>query len=335
MCIRDRYSIADATVSSLTEINTRLQELAEQSANGVYSPTQRKAIDAEAQALSKEYFRISRAAQFNGQRLFDGSMSSGLTLQLGYGVSGSIQSSVGGKLGDGSLSVTAVMTQTAENSGSVVSALRDLNGDGILDLVTGGTGGANGYVSVRLGQGDGNFGGASSYATGTSSVAALSLEDLNGDGFLDLLVAGNNGSSNGQVTVRLGNGNGTFGSTITTYAAETGGTLTMALGDLNTDGTPDLVTAGLNGRYTVRLGVGNGTFGSATSTTFFSGSSADLMIALADTNGDGALDLIGLGSAVYVALGRGNGTFAPASSVLATSYWTNFALTAGDVNGDG
>jgi flagellin len=91
------YAIADSAVSSLTDINTRLQELASQAANGVYSTTQRQAMDAEAQALSQEYFRISRAAQFNGQRLFDGSMSNGLTLQLGYGTSGTISGSVGGK----------------------------------------------------------------------------------------------------------------------------------------------------------------------------------------------------------------------------------------------
>ena len=56
---------ADGAIQSLSDITIRLKELAEQSANGIYGVTQRKALDQEAQALSKEYSRIVQSTKFN------------------------------------------------------------------------------------------------------------------------------------------------------------------------------------------------------------------------------------------------------------------------------
>ncbi|NDC37646.1 MAG: hypothetical protein EBZ48_06290, partial [Proteobacteria bacterium] len=327
------FNIADAAVNALVDINTRLQELAEQSANGVYSPRQRQSIDNEAQALAKEYFRISRSAQFNGTRLFDGSMSDGLRLQLGYGLSGSIHSRMGGNLGTGALSVS--LTFAAESGTSQANALGDVNGDGILDMVSAGRDGSGvGYATVRLGQGDGTFGGATSYATESFESLAISLSDLNGDGALDLVTAGNGGGS-GRVTVRLGTGIGTFGAA-TSYLAESTSTASMVLGDLNGDGVLDLVTAGTgggSGRVTVRLGVGNGTFGAATS--YQSESTGSATVTLGDINRDGILDVVsGGGSQISVRLGNGNGTFGSRTqSTLQTSRIYSVAL--GDIDNDG
>ena len=75
--------------------------LAEQSANGTYSDTQRKAIDKEAQALSKEYTRIVHSTKFNGVHLLDGSLGNRVRLQGGFGADGSILSGLGGAIGDG------------------------------------------------------------------------------------------------------------------------------------------------------------------------------------------------------------------------------------------
>lgn len=66
-------SIADGATTELANIVIRIKELASQAANGVYSHTQRSALDAEAQALAEEYARIARSTEFNGMRLFDGS----------------------------------------------------------------------------------------------------------------------------------------------------------------------------------------------------------------------------------------------------------------------
>ena len=324
-------NIADSALENLGNIVSRIRELAEQSANGSYSNTQRKALDAEAQALSTEYLRIAKSTSFNGQKLFDGSYSA-LTLQVGYGSEGSLQSTLGGAIGTGSFTNTG--TYSSGPQYAIVSG--DLNGDGIADLVTGGAYGGAGKISVRLGTGNGNFGAATSYSSEATSTFSLALGDINGDGFLDLVSAGDN-SGVGGATVRLGTGTGSFGSA-TAYATESQYSIEVALGDLNGDGFLDLVTAGAGsgGRATVRLGNGSGSFGSATSyTTEGAGSSA---VALGDLNGDGILDLVTSGEygsgLATVRLGTGSGSFGSATSYTTTSTHS-YGVELGDLNGDG
>ncbi|MGY3123277.1 hypothetical protein ACVWXQ_007214 [Bradyrhizobium sp. S3.14.4] len=85
-------------------------------------------------------------------------------------------------------------------------AIGDVNGDGKLDVVMGTNFFVNpSYVSVALNDGTGHF----SSASNTSSpglLPLLALADLNGDGKLDIAQV----TLDGTVTVRLGNGNGTF-----------------------------------------------------------------------------------------------------------------------------
>lgn len=332
-------NIADSAVEALSGVVARIRELAEQSANGTYSNTQRKALDAEAQALSKEFTRISQSTSFNGIKVFNGSLGDGLRLQLGYGVEGSINTSIGGAIGLGSFGGSTSLTTGGGSSYS--SKLGDLNGDGILDLVTAGSDGSNGSATVRLGTGNGNFGVATSFATEGGNSYSLSLGDLNNDGILDLVTAGASGSD-GYVTVRLGSGTGSFG-IATSYTSESGYSTGVTLGDLNADGILDLVTTGITdgvaGYANVRLGNGNGSFGGATSYTTESALSS--AITLADLNRDNILDLITSGSngalgggTVTVRLGTGSGSFAAASS-FATGLNLSRALSLGDLNGDG
>ena len=79
---------------------------------------------------------------------------------------------------------------------------------------------------------------------------------MNGDGRPDLLVA-NFGSNN--VSVLLGNGNGTFQAQATFAAGS--GPFSVAVGDVNGDGRPDLLVANhSSNNVSVLLGNGNGTF---------------------------------------------------------------------------
>ena len=317
--------IADSAIESLSTVVIRIRELAEQAANGSVSPPQRTAIDAEARELQEEYFRISRSASYNRINLFDGSLQGGIRLQGGFGIEGSIQSSLGGVMGDGTFG--AKTANTAPICHSV--ALGDLNGDGILDMVTAdyGVSGSGSSVFVLFGKGDGTFAAGVSYATG-GGPSCVALGDLNGDGVLDIVT-----TDYGTYTVSalIGRGDGSFGEK-TSYA--TGAEpQSVALGDLNGDGVLDLVTADNWGNtLSVFIGKGDGTF----SATISYAAVSPAAITLGDVNGDGVLDMVAANtsdSTADVFIGNGDGTFRAKTSYATGS--TPSSVSLGDLNGDG
>ena len=102
------------------------------------------------------------------------------------------------------------------------------------------------------------------YGTGTAP-RSVAVGDFNGDGDPDLAVANqSNTQPPGSVSILLGQaGGGTFG-THTTYNTGTGPT-SVAVGDFNADGDPDLVLTNFNNNsVSVLLGGAAGTFGTRT-----------------------------------------------------------------------
>ena len=92
-------AIADGAMNEISSVLTRLAELAEQSANGVYTTLQRSAIAEEFTALGSEIERIAATTQFNGVNLLDG--KNNMTLQVGFNSASTSQISftgVSGKL---------------------------------------------------------------------------------------------------------------------------------------------------------------------------------------------------------------------------------------------
>src|SRR5207249_2581052 len=114
----------------------------------------------------------------------------------------------------------------------------DFNGDGKLDLAVANYDGND--VKALLGNGNGTFAAAVSYAAGTDPCSVTS-GDFNGDGKLDLAVANTGGNS---VSVLLGNGDGTFAAAVN-YATGTS-PFSVTRGDFNGDGKIDLVVANYN-----------------------------------------------------------------------------------------
>ena len=131
------------------------------------------------------------------------------------------------------------------SSSAVAVAIGDLNSDGHPDILIGKNPASS--VDVLLGNGDGTFQPAVSYPAGGDS-SAVAIADVNGDGHLDLAVANGTGSGRtftGEVSVLLGNGDGTFQAP---QHHKTGGDLScsVAVGDVNGDGRPDLVLPNLD-----------------------------------------------------------------------------------------
>ena len=75
-------SIADKAIEQIANVLGRLAELAQQSANGVFSNTQRSALSNEFTALTSEIERIAYTTEFNGLRLLSGGGQ--VTFQVGF-----------------------------------------------------------------------------------------------------------------------------------------------------------------------------------------------------------------------------------------------------------
>lgn len=75
-------TITDGAVAQITNVLSRLAELAEQSANGVFANSQRSALDLEFTALMSEVERIAVTTEFNGLKLLSGGGT--VTFQIGF-----------------------------------------------------------------------------------------------------------------------------------------------------------------------------------------------------------------------------------------------------------
>jgi hypothetical protein len=257
--------------------------------------------------------------------------------QVGDGV-------VGVLFGNGNGTFQPVVRYDSGGFGVSGAALADVNGDGKLDVVVVNCGGPvscappTATVGVLLGNGNGTFQTVKTYGTGGwgSFASPLAVADVNNDGKLDILVGNQcpqeNGNcvGDGTVGVLLGNGNGTFQTSVT-HDTGSGSTISMAVADLNGDGKLDLAVA--NNGTTVLLGNGDGTFQPAQ--TYFGGGCCQVLVA--DLNLDGRPDLLnvaGTGGAVSVYLGKGDGTFEAGQTFSLGGKEFSWVAVA-DVNKDG
>ena len=120
-----------------------------------------------------------------------------------------------------------------------------------------------------------------------STPISVAVGDFNQDGDPDLAVA----DESGQVLVLLGGPGGGFtGSTAVVSGSQAlAGLSSVAVGDFNRDGDPDLVVANRSGnQVSVLLGGPGGSFGSPTN---FPAGTLPASVAVADFNGDGKPDL--------------------------------------------
>ena len=144
--------------------------------------------------------------------------------------------------GNGGFAAPATGAEIAVSVAPAHLAVGDLDEDGHLDvLALGAVSGPQSTVSVRLGDGTGQFSAAPDVLL-PPSPSALALADLNADGHLDVLV-----QTSAGVALRLGDGTGQFvanapGSLLGGAGGSYGA---LAVGDVDNDGDLDAVTAGI------------------------------------------------------------------------------------------
>ena len=244
--------------------------------------------------------------------------------------------------GDGTFQSTPRYDPAMTAADSV--AVGDFNGDGNQDIARAKT--TSGNLSILLGNGDGSFRALPDIPTTGVGTASVMVADFNGDGIPDVVVAKAGvlhciprvGCTDdpGSLTVFLGNGDGTF-RTSATYSIDA---TTLAVGDFNGDGIPDLAIAYRNQpnpptyHLMVLLGNGDGTFQNGPD---FALSGPPTALVPADVNGDGKLDLVMNFplSVVSVFLGNGDGTFQAAGNYSFLGSISINGVAVSDLNGDG
>lgn len=208
----------------------------------------------------------------------------------------------------------------------------DFDGDGRLDLL--GTAVASGstplhsYLNTPTGM---RAGGTYQHPNGGQMV--FSAGDLNGDGKADMVMVTK--QATGRADVLLGNGDGTFRSSLQFPLGTFPGPAQIA--DFNRDGKPDLVFQSLE-RLHFLAGNGDGSFAAASVIQLPSFGSYDLQEAVSgDLNRDGMADLLLLLSndRVQVLLGRGDGTFEPQPVASGSCGNDGRHLLLHDFNNDG
>jgi hypothetical protein len=227
-------------------------------------------------------------------------------------------------------------------SNNVVQSLvaGDFNHDGKEDLAVTtnavSTGGPS-QVIVLLSNGNGTFHKSAAVNVGTDAEG-LAAADFNGDGNLDLVTTNFQPGGLRDVVTLLGNGTGTFKAPVLT---PTGFSPTsVAAGDFNGDGKPDLVLVdyfSVDNVVLVMTGNGNGTFNQPLVTKFTAQLNSSAPV-VGDFFGDGKLSIAlttGVGS-VAVLRGNGDATFQAPSVSLTGSHGTQpGSLVAADFTGNG
>jgi hypothetical protein len=228
------------------------------------------------------------------------------------------------------------------------ASIADVNGDDAPDiLITGRDEDFECTSALYPGNGDGTFTPADAGLTAVCESSA-SIADVDGNGTMDLLIAGQAETSSGSVpstTLYLQTDDGTFAPANANLTGVSRGA--SSVGDVDENGNADLLVTGYAGdgltnpRTTLYLQSDDGTFTEASAGLTNAASSAT---AIADMNGDGHEDLVVTGivegsfldsdpaidATLY--LGGGDGTFAPAQAGL-LGVWGGSGSVA-DVDGD-
>ncbi len=218
----------------------------------------------------------------------------------------------------------------------------DLDEDGTPDLVAANycaadaSCGGNGNAAVLLAGPGGTYRLSSTYVMGTGSVS-IALRDVNGDKKLDLVALNRVDKT---LSVRLGAGDGTFGSLATIPLSAS--PIAVESGDFNKDGNLDLAVLGdcgsakcsQPGELAILLGSGDGSFRSAAT---YSAGYSPVSLAVGATRPGGTPDIVVAsrcgrdaaclsGGTATVFQGNGKGGFTEGTDLVLGNGPTSIAL---------
>jgi hypothetical protein len=224
--------------------------------------------------------------------------------------------------------------QALGNGASFALAIGDLDGDGHPDVfvANGGAGGEANEAWLNNGLG---FFSANGQSLGNTESRDVALGDVNGNGFLDAVVADQNG-----ITIWLNDGAGQFSDSGQLLATPGALAQSVALADLDGNGRPDIFAAnvGFGGGGAPNSVWLNGVNGDPAGTFSHSGqsigNSPSRAAALADLNGNGYVDLFFIGQGPgEVWFNNGDATFS--DSLQSVSAGESHGAALADLNGNG
>jgi hypothetical protein len=236
-------------------------------------------------------------------------------------------------LNQGSANPTPIVTSSLTCTSVTSLTVADMNNDKKPDVALICT---EGFVVILFGNGDGSFQKPSYYAV-PGAQSLVTPVDLNGDGYLDVVVSTQSGP-----VVLLNQGSsapGVLGSPTTYPVPQTAFGRIIGVGDFNGDGKQDILAGGT--QFALYLGNGDGTFQTPQTPSVPAGTGSPV---IADLNHDGISDVVyltadpspGISQTVQVLLGNSGGQFTVGSSLSldpSTNY-TSLAL-AGSTNNNG
>ena len=138
---QDGISLVQTAEGALTEVHNmlnRMTELATRSANGINADLNRESLQQEVDKLKEEIDRISESTNFNGIKLLDGSMATGVgSTKVQSGLAGAAMSGVtasGGSAASQAASTYKSTGLTAADSSTL--EIKYMNADGNVNTIT-------------------------------------------------------------------------------------------------------------------------------------------------------------------------------------------------------
>ena len=258
------------------------------------------------------------AADFNNDGKLDLAVSNNETNQKVFTI----------LLNKGKAQFEQAATYAAASDRSVGIAAGDLNGDKIADvaIATYGSDYSGKLISLSMNEGDGTFGSPIAINTADTNPMDIGIADFDKDGKNDLAITHNNGAHSLRVFLQ--------GANSSSYALQynsgyLGNPHQLGIGDLNADGTQDIVVGSYYSGLNVFINNGSGKY---TKYSYASGNRG--LIALGDFTNDGDLDIVTRnGQGLLTLENGGSGTYMSAYPYTLQSL--PIQIKVGDINRDG